>query len=344
VGSWRDRATSTAAVFPSPSPGTRNGEEAVSAAGEVHVVHLVRHGNPPESLERFLDSYRRLDAGVAHRLVLLCKGFPSQAALKPILAALDGVASSALQVPDDGFDLTAYRRAAEHLDGALCFLNSNSVLLAPRWLEHLVAALSPSVGIAGATGSWNGGRSNICYSLRLPGAYSEVFPDRSWYREQSRRLGRDSGARDPRLTSRPPLRYVRTASEMMRYYTGFRPFPAPHVRTNAFVIRSETMRRLAFRPLRSKMRAWRLESGRGSITEQIASMGLDAVVVGRGGELFASAEWPQSETFWQSDQENLLVADNQTETYAQADLELRTLLAGVAWGLLARPTSPADRV
>ena len=42
------------------------------------VVHLVRAGNQPELLERFLASYRRHPAGHPHRLVIVCKGFASR--------------------------------------------------------------------------------------------------------------------------------------------------------------------------------------------------------------------------------------------------------------------------
>ena len=137
------------------------------------VVHLVRHGTPLGSLERFLDSYRRHDAGVDHRLVLLCKGFGSPDELRPVLARLDGLWAERIDVPDDGYDLTAYRRAAERLgDGVACYLNSNSVLLCDGWLAPLLSALTPEVGIAGATGSWHSAHSNALYLLRLPSAYT----------------------------------------------------------------------------------------------------------------------------------------------------------------------------
>jgi hypothetical protein len=305
-------------------------------------VHLVRHGNPPASFERFIESYRRCDAGVDHRLVLLCKGFPDETALAPILERLDGLRTERLMVPDDGFDLTAYRRAAACLAGSVaCYLNSNSVLVADGWLGALVGALGDSIGIAGATGSWNSGNASARYELRLPGVYGEVFPDRAWYRAQVARMGAE-GAADPDSgpLSRPPLRYVRTAYRLARAMAVFPPFPATHIRTNAFAVRSETMLRLRFPSLRSKARAWRLESGRGSITDQLAASGLGVVVVGRDGRSYAPTEWAESETFWQAEQRNLLVADNQTERYRLGDLDRRTMLAGLAWGTQARPAPP----
>jgi len=302
------------------------------------VVHLVRYGNPPEALGRFVESYRRHDAGESHRLILLCKGFPDVAALAPHLERLDGLSAERLEVPDDGFDLTAYRRAAARLDGAVaCYLNSHSVLLSAGWLERLLAPLRGGAGIVGATGSWNSGRSTACYALHLPSAYDEVFPDRAWYRDQSRRLGGAVAPPVRDLMAHPPLRYARTAYRLTRYLALFPSFPAPHVRTNAFAIRSNTMLRLRYPRLRSKASVWTLESGRGSITDQIQAMGLPVLVAGRDGRVFGPAEWADSDTLWQREQGNLLVADNQTETYRLGDLDRRMLLSRVAWGSRARP-------
>jgi hypothetical protein len=295
------------------------------------------------SFERFLESYRAHDAGLEHRFVLLCKGFATKDQLAPILERLDGLHAERIEVADDGFDLTAYRRAAAQLDGAVaCYLNSNSVVLAPGWLERLVRALTPAVGMVGATGSWNSAHSSALYVFRVPGAYTRVFPDRAWHRTQSRRLHGGSGeGGDSSLWSQPPLRYLRTAAILGCHLVLFRPFPAFHVRTNAFVIRSDTMLRLRFPVLRTKMRAWRLESGRGAITEQVRGMGLETLVAGRDGLNYRPAEWAASDTLWQGEQGNLLVADNQTERYRLADLEMRTLLSKVAWGLEARPATPS---
>ena len=308
----------------------------------MRVVHLVRAGNPLASLKRFLESYRRYDAGLEHRLVLLCKGFSGADELAPVLERLGGIRAQRIDVPDDGYDLTAYRRAAARLDGAtVCYLNSNSVLLAPGWLDLLLAPLTPAVGMVGASGSWNSAHSNACYLLGIPGAYAAIFPDRAWYRVQSRRLA-DDGAPGPgtQWRSRPPLRQLCTAYTLGRQLVAFRRFPSRHVRTNAFAIRSETMARLRFPVLRTKTRAWQLESGRGSFTDQILAMGMGTLVIGRDGTGYSPPDWADSDTFWQADQDNLLVADNQTARYQRGDVELRTLLAKLAWGPQARPASP----
>ena len=117
-------------------------------------------------------------------------------------------------------------------------------------------------------------------------------------------------------------------------------FPAPHLRTNAFVLERELMLRIQPGSLADKAGAYLLESGRRSFARQIERMGLQVLVAGRDGGAYAASEWPRSHTFWQGAQENLIVADNQTRSYESADFEVRSLLAAHAWGELAEPAMP----
>jgi len=86
-----------------------------------------------------------------------------------------------------------------------------------------------------------------------------------------------------------------------------------------------------------KLSAYRLESGNDSVTNQVLRLGLRVLVVGRDGEAYEPARWHLSNTFWQSREENLLVADNQTEAYLLSDSARRSELSEYAWGHFARP-------
>jgi hypothetical protein len=89
-----------------------------------------------------------------------------------------------------------------------------------------------------------------------------------------------------------------------------------------------------------KQDAYKLENGRRSITRQLQRKGLRTLVVDRHGAVYDHEQWHHSRTFWQGDQEGLLVADNQTRWYADADADRRRLLSGFAWGPEADPTLP----
>ncbi|HUN78408.1 MAG TPA: hypothetical protein VMU32_05775 [Solirubrobacteraceae bacterium] len=252
-----------------------------------------------------------------------------------------------LVLPRPVQDLSAYTYAAEQLEhGRLCFLNSHSELLAPGWLAKLDAALADGgAGLVGATGSWASTRSWILYLLGLPSPYRGVLPPRSAARAQFLEIeleregravvGQDDPARRSPLES---LRAkLRTLPAMPAQMLGFDGFPAHHLRTNAFMVRRSMLRRLHAHQIATKMGAYELENGRHSLTRQVQAMGLRTLVVARDGSAYPAERWPQARTFWQGDQEGLLVADNQTRSYAVGGAERRRLLAAYAWGSLADP-------
>ena len=113
----------------------------------------------------------------------------------------------------------------------------------------------------------------------------------------------------------------------------FAPFPNPHLRSNAFVLDRELMLGLKWQVSRSKTTAWALESGRGSISNQIWEREMKVLVVGRDGVAYPPERWRESATFRRGDQRNLLIADNRTEQYAAADLTFKRRLEQIAWGL-----------
>lgn len=112
----------------------------------------------------------------------------------------------------------------------------------------------------------------------------------------------------------------------------FPPFPNPHVRTNAFMAERERLLALDWRVGRGKSSAHQLESGWRGITRQLGEAGLGARVVGRDGRGYAPGEWAQSATYRAGGQANLLVADNRTRQYDEAEPARRAELARMAWG------------
>jgi hypothetical protein len=307
-------------------------------------VHLVRAANGPEPLAAFLASYREHSPGIAHDLVLLFKGFDSPKRAEAYLAQAPDVEAGWLFLPDVGFDLDAYVEAARRLQRRrYCFLNSFSTIIADDWLAMLSLALDePQAGMVAATGSWASQRSHVFHESGLAprNGYSTIFPDRRWMIEQFDMLRRDQ-------SEATPVRFASMRSRMNTWRSlagavhGLQGFPAPHLRTNAFLIEGDTLARLTLGRARRKIQAYRLESGKRSITRQICELGLRPRVVTREGTSFEHGDWHLSRTFWQGEQEGLLVADNQTRAYDLGDLDRRTALARLAWGRLADPT-PAE--
>jgi hypothetical protein len=296
------------------------------------LAHLVRKANGPVPFQTFLESYRRIRPGAEHELVLLLKGFDSEEDAQGIISDTEDLVSRSLHVPDEGFDVGSYLSAARQLEYAsFCFLNSFSVIQSEDWLEKMSAALNDDVALVGASGS-----STSHYSLLTSdvgfGPYRGIFGSRPTHQAALKI------AREREGDFRGPLRRAAAASTMLPSFVRyFDRFPSYHVRTNAFLIRADVLKAVGAWRFERKIDAWRFESGRQCLLRQVEAMGFRAAVVGVDGEAYEKQAWHESNTFWQSRQENLLVADNQSRDYKDGDHSRKLFLSLLAWGENARP-------
>jgi len=121
-------------------------------------------------------------------------------------------------------------------------------------------------------------------------------------------------------------------------------FPNPHIRTNGFVVARDLFVELRWPDVRTKIEAWELESGRAGMTAQVRERGLQTVVVDRDGGVHEPPAWPASATFRAGEQAKLLIADNRTRDWQEADAATRAMLARLAWGVNgAAAPAPAAR-
>ena len=276
----------------------------------VGVIYLARAANGPAPCEAFLRSYQQNPAGHTQELLIVYKGFTSEDALRPYEALLAEHPHKTFRVSDRGLDLNAYHAAASHFDHEyLLFFNSFSVIQDGDWLAKYMAAMRlDNTGVVGATGTWV---SSLTHFL------AHYYPD----------------------GGRPFYKQLLDFGRRLRKRLDFPPFPNPHVRTNAFMMRRQQMLVYfkAAQRARTKDDAYRFESGKRGLTARLRRQGLEARLVGRNGLSYTPTEWAASDIYRQSRQENLLVTDNQTNIYNQADLPTRELLCREAWGEQARP-------
>ena len=288
---------------------------------ELCVAHLVRAQNGIEPFKRFLDSYQRNSAGVEHDFLIIFKGFNNQEELKIYQEALRLLKYIPYEISDEGFDLTAYFSVVKVFENQyrfFFFLNSFSEILDINWLEKLYQiALKPDVGLVGVSGSWQSHRLGTRLSL-----FSEVNVvcrnHFNLYEEKAiwKRLILSTCASYAYLRSQWQLSF----------------FPNYHIRTNAFMISSSLMNSLNVPEIGEKMIAYMIESGKNGISQQIMARGKKLLLVGKNGISYEKKEWNRSNIFWQSNQGNLLVSDNQTRDYQYGALERRKLLSTYAWG------------
>lgn len=269
----------------------------------VGVVHLARAKNGVKPFADFLQSYRQYPAGLAHDLVIVYKGFRNREEIAPWERAVGDIPHELILIPDIGFDLRAYRIAAERLVNPHLFcLNSFSEILSEGWLEKTFTLMRrEGIGIVGATGSWESMYSNAAKDFE--------------------------GIAAPALVKR-----LTGYARLIGCQLCFDPFPNPHIRTTAFMMSREVMLRVWPRYILTKRGAYLFENGKNSLTKRILGTGLRPIVAGKDGLGYEKEDWARSNTFRKSNQENLLVADNQTRLYQNAEVQTRLRLSAFAWG------------
>lgn len=269
----------------------------------VAVLYVARGGSGGlANTKTFMRAYAQFQPGCRHRLYLLAKNWASRTERRALDALADGAGAAVCDLPDDGFDWGAYFRALALVEEPwLCLLNSHSKPLVNGWLQRLrVAAETPGVGMAGASGSWESFHG-------APGKLESPL------RRLKRRLNKVIAA---------------------RLLAAYDPFPNPHLRTTGLVIAKPLFADFAGRRAipRNKDDAHRLESGRAGLSAFVRSQGLELVVAGADGQVYGIEQWPLSRTFRAGYQENLLIADNRTTQFATAKPSQRRRLASLAWG------------
>ena len=281
-------------------------------ACEVCVVHLVRAQNGIEPLLQFMSSYHRHDAGIKHQLLFALKGFRGDRIDTEYKKLLNSSDARYFFLGDWGYDITTYFRVvrATTTSRFFCFVNSFSEILADDWLLKLYQpSVSRCAGIVGATGSYQGFH-------------------RDWRSIQDReKFSLRSGWRQ-RLLKLPWFEDLNELTNRL-----FSPeFPNPHIRTNGFLIEREVMLALHPKMTLTKRHSYSFESGRQSMTRQVLKMNRSVHIVGRDGTIYDIDDWKRSNTFWQAEQQNLLISDKQTKRYQAVDDQTRKVFSRYAWG------------
>lgn len=299
---------------------------------DVGVIYLYRFSEGEGPVRRFLETYCGHPAGIDHDLNVVFKGFPDQESLARGRALFADIPIRSIEVDDSGYDIGSYVKAANiAFNRRLVFLNTFSQILADDWLQHFNRALDrPGVGLVGATGSWAantaGYEATFRFVLRrMLGLPAQLY--QSFERDQAGDSGPDA---EQGWNRRLKLYLLAPFDYSLRLYRYGR-YPNPHIRTNAFMMERDCFLSLDFPGFKSKSDAHEFESGRRSMTRQILRRNLRPVVVDRAGKVYGIPEWKLSSTFRIGEQANLIVADNRTMAYAQANFGHRQYMEKLTW-------------
>ena len=114
-------------------------------------------------------------------------------------------------------------------------------------------------------------------------------------------------------------------------------FPNIHIRSSAFLLERKLFVNLTNNiTITKKLDAYRFESGPESLTRQILGMDKKILIVGRNGRGYSPEFWPRSNTFRLGNQNNLLIADNQTRNFSNLTCEGKSVFVFNTWGKFIR--------
>ena len=277
---------------------------------KIAVIYLMWLPYGMEHFNSFIESYLKYPAGEDHQLVICFNGWKDDNDLIDYVNQLKkySIDVKLLKMPA-GQDIQAYIYSSQNTDTTYqLFFNTFSILQTNGWLEKYYNVIKDQeVGLISATSS---NQSN----------YSTVFQTHLFKWEFAQGF----------LYNYRKYKLFIKAFFYWRFL--FKPYPNPHVRTTGFMVRREEF--LAINPgmINNKFKAYQFESGRKGMTNYYLKKGLKVLVMDKYGKTYGPDEFKNSCTFWIGEQENLLVSDNQTRIYRDADPAYRKLLTKLAWG------------
>lgn len=278
---------------------------------KIAVIHLVWLPYGIEIFKDFIASYLNVSAGYEHELIFLFNGVNDEKELQPYFEYAQIVKINYKYFSlKNGQDIEAYfwvsRKISEYTH--FLFLNSFSIILHNKWLQYYVNAIElPGVGLVGATGSWQSHYTNVFQQYKIAYEFNKPF-----------------------LYNFRKYKLFLKAFFYWRFL--FASFPSPHIRTTGFMIKRDLFFQLEGEKITSKFDAYLFENGRKGLSNQLRKKGYNILVINKTGNTYTPDKWPESKTFWIEDQQNLLIKDNQTKVYCEANKYERNRLKQLAWG------------
>ena len=260
----------------------------------------------------FADSYYRFAAGCKHQLLIAFNGVGLKHPNPPeeYFAYLKGIGGRADKCfyYQQGQDLEVYQQVASEVQtGYILFLNSYSMLQAANWLKHYVDNFDNRWGLL----------------VPVPPARATIP---QYFKNMPARWEAEKGFF---YNFRKYKLFVK-AFFYWRFL--FRPFPNPHIRTNAFMVRRELFLTMQPGPVDTKFRAYQFENGRKSLTAFYKAKGLKTLVVDSNGKTYAPADWKNSRTFWMAGRKTCWCLITRPGCIPDASTEEKKTMTWLAWG------------
>lgn len=267
-------------------------------------------------LENFLNSYVNNISGIEHNLIIVFNGLKSEDEIEPFLELLNNYTIEyQVEITKSKYDIDVYYYIANKYIKYeyFLFLNTYSIILSKNWLLYYFSnIIIDNVGCVSATGAWGDFNHALDYKI----AIKEVFKFN-----------------------------LNSLKKIIFFRYNFYPNVGIHLRTNAFMIQRKlflTIVRPKVKPYflsfllglnKKKIRSFCFEHGNNSFSIQLIRRGYKIKIINKFGIGFDIEKWADSNIFWNGNQENLLIQDNQTAKYHNTCSENQKKLKFAAWGI-----------
>ena len=120
----------------------------------------------------------------------------------------------------------------------------------------------------------------------------------------------------------------------MKFKKYFHNFPNPHLRTSGFIIKGKNFYEfIKNKTINNKFDAWKIESGKNSLTYHFKKKGYNLFVVNSDGKKFFEAEWHLSETYNFMSQSKSIFSDKHSRKYLKLETNEKIKSQHITWGI-----------
>ena len=260
------------------------------------VCFLLTKFDNEKNLIDFISNYKKYDSGKDHQLLICFKLLDNFTLNKyqNILKDIKYIEFIDAHKYND-YDFGSYKRVAnKYKDYAILFLNSHSYPICDNWLLKLSNHFSDKTFIATSASN-----ESMVDSLKLKKIYKLFnYLYKKW-----------------------------------KYKQEFDQFPNPHVRTSSFLIKGDDYYNyIENKIINNKYDAWKIESGKNSLTKFFKRKNYNIFVVNSDGNHFLENDWMLSETYNYLNQSKSIISDKHTRKYLDLNNDYKKLSQFNTWG------------
>ena len=261
------------------------------------VCYLFTKFDKLSSLLNFIRNYSNYNSGLNHKLVI-CFKLIQDHQIKKISNKLRNIRYIPFidDFPLNDYDFGSYKRVAQkYQSNNILFLNSHSYPLCNLWLKLLFKYFDEKK-IIGTTASYE----SLYTSLKFKKIY----------------------------------KFFSYIIKKIKYKKDFFPFPNPHIRTSNFLINSKLfLEFISNKTIKNKEDAWKIESGKNSLTNFFIKNKYAPLVVNSDGNKFTKDKWMISETYNFLNQNKTIISDKHTRKYLKLNKDDKFTFQLKTWGL-----------